>query len=271
MEADSKTGLMYEQWKVGQPKAVFLLVHGMGGHSGRWGHLADFFSRQGFALYAIELRGFGKTNGLKGHVDFFNVYFNDIEVLREIIRREYPKTKVFILGESFGGLLAFLSAAQEPGLFDGLICLSPLFKNILKYSFYDYFQLLTAAAFNPKKQFTVKFTSSMCTRDISLQKKLDTDEREYRSASANLLINIILAQARGFSNKNKIIMPVLFLLAGHDLVVDSRTSRKVFQGITAADKTLIEYPQNYHALSIDLDREKIFQDILNWANKRYRL
>jgi alpha-beta hydrolase superfamily lysophospholipase len=240
----------------------------MGGHSGRWDYLAGFFLKRGFALYAIELRGFGKTTELKGHVDSFKTYFNDIRSLREIIRQEYPKAKVFILGESFGGLLAFLSAAQEPRLFDGLICLSPLFKDILKYSFWDYSQVFIASVFNPKKQFIVRFNSSMCTRDAELQKILDTDEREHRLVSANLLVNAIFSQAQGLALKDKIIVPVLFLLAGRDMVVDSNASCRVFQGMPIKDKTLIEYPQGFHALSIDLDREKVFQDILKWVNPR---
>ena len=62
--------------------------------------------------------------------------------------------------------------------------------------------------------------------------------------------------------------PALFLIPGIDHLVDESGARKIFAKLAAADKTLIEYPEMYHALSIDLDRENVFRDILDWAAKR---
>ena len=66
----------------------------------------------------------------------------------------------------------------------------------------------------------------------------------------------------------KIEVPLLFLVAGDDKLVYSDASRKVFQKIKAPDKTLIEYPEMYHSLSIELGKEKVFQDIWSWIDKR---
>jgi len=54
------TDLLYRRWDAGpafaSPKAVFVLVHGLGAHSARWEFLAGHFAARGFASSAIELR-----------------------------------------------------------------------------------------------------------------------------------------------------------------------------------------------------------------------
>ena len=48
------------------PRAVLVLIHGLGEHSGRYGHLAQRFTDAGFAVFAMDLRGHGKSSGGRG-------------------------------------------------------------------------------------------------------------------------------------------------------------------------------------------------------------
>ena len=265
MKVDKETGVFYNQWCVPNPQAVLLLVHGLGGHSSRWEFLSHFFQKNRINSYAIELKGFGQTQDLRGHIDSFNIYFDDIRTLCAIITKESPEAKIFILGESLGALLAFLMAIFEPGLFSGLICLSPAFRSRLKFSFLDYIKVCMSLLVDPQKQFPVPFTAAMCTRDRHCQAMMDQDEREHRFASSRLLINILMAQLRVWFIKNKLSIPTLFLASGNDYLVDPKASIKVFEALKIEDKTIILYPEMYHALSIELDREKVFQDILQWV------
>lgn len=60
----------------------------------------------------------------------------------------------------------------------------------------------------------------------------------------------------------------LFLVAGDDKMVDSRASMEIFKRLKVKDKTLVEYPGMYHSLSIELGKEKVFEDLLKWVEKR---
>jgi alpha-beta hydrolase superfamily lysophospholipase len=265
---DLKTGILYKKWPLDNPKAVFLLVHGLGGHSDRWNFLAEFFLKQNIASYSIELKGFGETKDLKGHIDSFDIYFKDIETLQNIIRSELPGKKVFIIGESLGGLISFLLSGLNPGLFNGLICISPAFKDKLKFTLLEYIKTFTFVVFNPKKAVDVHFNDAMCTRDLEYQKIMGEDNREYRFATAKMLFNILISGMRAQGFKHKIKIPTLFLIAGEDTITDAACMNKVFASLSVSDKEIIEYPEMFHALSIDLDREKVFTDILNWVVKR---
>lgn len=269
IKTDSATGILYRRWQAASPQAVLLLVHGLGGHSARWDFLAEYFLRHNISSYAIELKGFGETKGLRGHIDSFKIYYNDIRSLHRIIRGDNPDKKVLILGESMGGLMAFIMAITDADLFSGCICLVPAFASVMKFSISEYIKIFSSLAYNPRKQFVMPFTSQMCTQDVEYQKIMDTDTaREHRLATSGLLINIATEQIRALVLKNKLQIPVLFQIAGKDTLVSAQASKNVFRGLTLKEKELIEYPDMLHAISIELNRKTAFDDILKWIQKR---
>ena len=304
LKVDEKASVIYRQWKAPLPKAVLLLVHGLGAHSQRWNFLADFFLENNISSYAIELRGFGETKGLKGDVENFNIYYNDIRSLCGIIKKENHDKKIFLIGESLGALIAFLITAQAqdlyfrgqkpprrwlggwvwplkysakqgtPGFsmggapFSGVILISPVFKSRLKMPALNYFKIFFSLFYNTKKQFYLPFDSKICTRDTAYQKIMDADPREHRLATARLLLNIALSQIRAQYLKNRARAPILFLLSGRDELADSAASRSFFQSLKREDKAIFLYPEMRHALSIELGKEEAFADILKWVEKR---
>jgi alpha-beta hydrolase superfamily lysophospholipase len=264
---------LYRHWRASpapaDPKAAFLLVHGLGAHSARWEFLAGHFASHGFACYGIELRGFGGTpERPRGHVASFKVWGRDILVLRDMIGRDFPGKKIFLMGESMGGLIAYDLAGRHPGLFAGLVVVSPAFKNGMKFPLSAYAKLALLLPFTPRLLIDLPFTSEMATRDAEYAAIMNADPNELRKASLKLLAGFLPVQARAPRLAGNYATPALFLLPGIDHLVDERANRKMFEKLTAADKTLIEYPGMFHALTIDLGREKVFEDILGWAEKR---
>ncbi|MBU1894497.1 MAG: lysophospholipase [Candidatus Omnitrophica bacterium] len=265
---DKKYAVMYRKWLAPDPKAVFVLVHGLGAQSARWDFLADFFIKNNISSYAIELKGFGETEGLRGHVDSFDVYYEGIYRICDTARAECPGKKIFIIGESMGALIAFQIVLRKPDLFDGLICLSPAFLSVLKFSIGKYIKIFKAMFFKPREQFEMPFNAEMCTRDKDYREVMDTDDREHRFASAKLLSCIFSAQMNSLIRKNKIKIPVLFLLAGKDSLTTPKISKVIFRGLKVKDKKLIFYPGLHHALSIEKEKEKVFKDMREWVLPR---
>jgi alpha-beta hydrolase superfamily lysophospholipase len=264
-----ETDIMFRRWSAPSAKAVLLLVHGLGAHSARWDFLAGFFADQGFSSYALELRGFGQTKERpRGHIDSFRVYDRDILRLREIIEREEPGRPIFLVGESMGALIAFNLAGLVPKKFGGLVLISPAFKNGIKFPLSTYVTLITNVLVHPKKTIAIPFTSAMCTRDIAYCGLMDRSPDELREASVKLLMNIMGAQRAARTLANKLVIPTLFLVAGQDALVDTSAERKMFERLTLQDKALRDYPEMRHALSIELDRERVFRDILDWIEKK---
>lgn len=265
---DKKRGILYRYWHGPSSKANCLLVHGLGTHSGRWEYLSGFLLKNRISSCAIELKGFGETKTPKGHITSYGTYFRDIESLCGVISRKNPGKKVFLLGESIGGLITYLMSTSRPDLFDGLICISPAFGSRLKFSFFDYLKMVLALLCNPKKPFRMPFDSRMATRDENYYNAMDENNHEHRFATPMFLLISLLAQKRAKMLKHSFQKPVLFLLAGNDKLVRTEDSMKVFNSLGSEDKTLIRYPDMYHALTLDLEKEKVFVDIMGWINKK---
>ena len=252
MNSSKEEGANYRKWRADDPRCVFILVHGLGTYSGRWDAMACFFLQKGIASYAIDLP---KLNRVRS-------YYNNIICVREAAIKENPGKPIFLVGESLGALASFLLTARHPGLFNGLVCISPAFANRKTFGFLESLKMLVV------KKVTLPFDSSMCTRDAEYIKKLDSDPREYRSAPVRLIFDILAAQARVKGAIKKINIPVLFLVSGEDFIVDTGVSRNVFDGIPAIDKTFRDFPGMHHSLSIELGRETVFEELFKWVENR---
>lgn len=268
MKRCERRDILYRHWSAPSPRAAAILVHGLGGHSNNWQFVAEFLQSHGIDSYAIELKGFGKTEGLKGHIDSLNVYIKDVRRLYSIVRRKHRGLPVFIAGESMGGLISFLTVIKKPSLFKGLICMSPGFASGLKFSFAEYARMVAARLYNAKKQFAMPFTNDMCTQDPACKKIMDNDALEHKWATPKLLHSILLGQLSSTLFKHRVARDTLFLLSGDDTFVSTPFSRKIFKGIRHKNKELIEYPGMRHSLTMELGREKVFADMLAWLDKR---
>jgi alpha-beta hydrolase superfamily lysophospholipase len=266
------TDLLFSRWDAGPgpraPKAVFLLVHGLGAHSGRWDFWGEYFAPRGYASFALELRGFGRSpERPRGHVGSFEVWNRDILALRETIGRDFPGRKVVLVGESMGGLIAYDVAARNPGRFGGVVLMAPAFKNGMKFPLGAYAKI-GLLPFAPKLMIDLPFTSEMATRDADYAAVMNASHDELRRASIKLMAGFLPVQVRAARLARKLETPTLFIIPGVDHLVDERGGYKIFRKIAAADKTLLEYPDMFHALCIDLGREKVFAAILDWAARR---
>ena len=104
-----------------QPQAVLIIAHGLGDHSGRYGNHVNYFVPRGYALYGFDARGHGRSSGIRGYVDRFDRYVEDIDRRAAEARSDWPGTPLFLFGHSLGSLMALSYARQHPDRSTGLI------------------------------------------------------------------------------------------------------------------------------------------------------
>jgi alpha-beta hydrolase superfamily lysophospholipase len=64
--------IYYQCWlPESYPEAILLIAHGFAEHSGRYGNVVNYFVPRGYAVYAMDHRGHGKSQGERVHVDNF--------------------------------------------------------------------------------------------------------------------------------------------------------------------------------------------------------
>src|SRR4051794_35759494 len=122
----------YQRWLPdGDVRATVQLVHGASEHSGRYGRLAGTLTAQGFGVWAMDLRGHGRTaestgigrygGGLGG-----NTVLEDVDGLNLVIADEHPGVPHVLLGHSMGSVIALASAERNGAGLAGLVLSGPI-------------------------------------------------------------------------------------------------------------------------------------------------
>lgn len=86
-----------------EPKKIICLVHGHGEHIGRYEAFANHFVGQGIAVFAVDLRGHGQSEGKRGHAPSYDLLLSDVEELIKAARLAYNDTPILLYGHSMGG------------------------------------------------------------------------------------------------------------------------------------------------------------------------
>jgi acylglycerol lipase len=108
------------------PKAVILLVHGLGEHLGRYEEMATKLANQGVAVFAFDHRGHGQSDGKLGHAVSIDQFVEDLEHAMMKCRSIFLETPIFLFGHSMGGQIvaAYLDKVQSKEV-SGVIISSP--------------------------------------------------------------------------------------------------------------------------------------------------
>jgi len=117
-------------WSVDNEKnnIPLLLLHGFGANSNHWRKNIKSFTKDGYAVYVVDLLGFGKSDqpGIKdiGKLDN-GIWCDQITDFITDIIRPINSNKIVIVGNSLGGLVALTCAVSIPEEISGIIA-SPL-------------------------------------------------------------------------------------------------------------------------------------------------
>ena len=114
--------LYYQGWLPDyEPKAILLIVHGLAEHSGRYHNLVNYLVPRGYAVYGFDQRGHGKSDGVRGYVDRFSSFVDDLDIILRQVRRNHGDVKLFLVGHSVGGTVATAYTILHQNQFNGLI------------------------------------------------------------------------------------------------------------------------------------------------------
>jgi alpha-beta hydrolase superfamily lysophospholipase len=114
------------RWQGDHTRAVVQIAHGMGEHAGRYRRFAACLVAAGYAVYANDHRGHGRTAvGPQALGDFgpqgFAALANDMAALTRRVRLEHAGCPVILFGHSMGSFAAQLYLLDHSSLLGGLI------------------------------------------------------------------------------------------------------------------------------------------------------
>jgi lysophospholipase len=258
--------LFYRTWEPDEVHGSIVLVHGTNEHIGRYEHVADYFARQGFAVYGLDLRGYGQSEGAHCYVNRFDDYLVDLKLLVDVAS-QYGVP--ILIGHSLGGLIAFRYALKYANSIKGLIISSPFFQNKVKPSAVEEAMAPLLSAVWPKLQLPVPIPASFVSRSEAVVAAYAKDPLVWTKATPRWYMEVKRAAQEcrdGLANTMRV--PILFLQAGDDRLIDPAVTRQVYDLVPTGHKTFKLYAGKYHEIFNDPGYEEVFGDIMEWVTEQ---
>ena len=252
----------------GQARAVVVLAHGLGEHSGRYDHVARRLASQGFAVWALDHCGHGRSAGRRVYVERFAAYEDDLEVLRRQAVEAHPDVPRVLLGHSMGGAIALGHVIDHPGTFDALVLSGPLT---------DAAHGLPAAVVVAGRWLAriaptlplVRLDATAVSRDPEVVQAYLDDPLVCRGRlTAGLGNQLVVRTARFAREVGGLRLPALVVHGTADRLVPIDTTRELVARFGAADVTLVEQPGLYHEVLNEPEREAVLTVIIDWIEER---
>ena len=257
----------FREWlPEGAPRAVVAICHGVNSHGGQHAWTAERLAASGFAVYAVDLRGRGRSEGERFYVEDVNDYVADIGGVIAIAKQRHPGLPVYLLGHSAGGVTACVYTLDHQDEIAGLICESFAFQVPAPGFALTAIKALSHVA--PRLGvLTLKMRDF--TRDPEALAVLEADPlTRDESQPAATVAALVRADERLHESFGQITLPVLILHGTDDHATVCKGSEYFFEHAGSADKTLKIYDGHYHDLLNDIGKEEVMADVLGWIETR---
>lgn len=257
--------LYYQCWlPANEPRAVLLMVHGLAEHSGRYANLVNHFVPRGYPIYGFDQRGHGKSPGLRGYIDDFSYFVNDLGIFLGVVRNKHEKTKIFIVAHSVGGTIATVYAVSHQDEFDGLILSGATLKAGASVS-PGLIAIAPLLSLLIPKVGLYTIEASAVSRNKSVVDAYINDPLVYRGKIRTRLgVEIIRAMQTLPSQMSRIRLPVMILHGTADQLSEPKGSQMLYDRVNSNDKTLKLYDGFFHEIFNEPGREQVFADMEAW-------
>jgi len=241
--------IYYQYWlPEGRPKAILLVAHGYAEHSSRYLNVVNHFVPKGFAVYALDHRGHGRSDGERVNVDSFQDYIKDLKTYFDMVRKENPKEKIFLIGHSMGSIISLLYTIEYQKELSGLVTSGGGLSKPTDPPM-------------PRPKPGEGLSTAMLSRDPAVIKAYEQDPLVYHGP-----VPTGFAMFKELSNLydtvTKIKLPVL-VMAGNG-GPDGARSRVLHERIASKDKTLKLYEGLLHEIFNEPEYPQVMADMEKW-------
>lgn len=264
-----QTEIFFQLWSAEKPRGTLIITHGQAEHSECYHPFARTLQSDGWELYGFDLRGHGRSEGKRGYVRNFLDYVDDTQAVLEMVVRERKDKGVplILFGHSMGGLInTLLALGLKTPSFQALVLSSPLYEIAVPVPAVKDYASKVLQKWWPTLTLHNELKYSDLTRDEAMLKSYVHDVLRHDKISASVYLGMLNAFTRVRNEASRIESPVLMQLAGHDKIVSTPRSQEIFSLLPNKKNVLEIYPESYHEIYNDLDREQAFADLRKFLN-----
>jgi alpha-beta hydrolase superfamily lysophospholipase len=251
----------------GAVRAVVVIAHGAGEHVGRYEHVASRLVTGGFAVYGLDHRGHGHSEGPRALIDRRAYAVHDMDQVVVLAAEAHPGEDMFLLGHSMGGCLALCYTREHQDRLTGLILSGPL--AALDAAPAPMRVLANVLSVVSPKLPLIAVDPSLVSRDPDVVRAYETDPLVYHGKLPVRTIAELAAAIEKFpSEVGAITIPTLIMYGTADQLCPTAGSMMLSEKVGAADKTVIPYDGLYHEILNEPEQAKVMDDMCAWLSAR---
>jgi acylglycerol lipase len=261
--------IYYQAWlpegeAKGGSKAVLLVVHGLGEHSGRYMNVVDHFIPLGYAVYGLDHIGHGKSEGKREIVARFEDFTDTLTIFYRMVTGWQPGKPVFLLGHSMGGLIATYYLLDHQADFKGAVISAPAIK------IGDSISTLTITLGKILSKLApgmglLSLDFNTISRDPHVVTAYANDPLVFHGKTpARLAAELLKGMLRVEAEVGKITLPFIALQGSQDKLVDPRGAQMLYDRAGSTDKTIKIYEGLYHEVFNEPERGRVLGDVETW-------
>lgn len=248
------------------PRARVVLVHGYAEHMGRYAHVIEALNGAGFEVHAFDLRGHGRSEGVRGHVLRFEDYLDDLDLfLAELPQDALPR---LLVGHSLGGLLSLRYVLDRPDAFVALAVSSPYLHIATDVHFLKEAVASAASHLAPTLLTKSPIEAKALSHDPAVVEAYIADPLIFKTFNARWFFEAREAQEEVLKRAGEIRLPVLMMIGSADPIADPERSKEVFERLGSADKRLEVYDGFYHEVLNEVGKERVVRELVGWLGER---
>jgi alpha-beta hydrolase superfamily lysophospholipase len=265
IEGASGLRLFTRSWRpAGTARGVVAIIPGFNAHSGYYAWVGEQLASGGLAVYAVDLRGRGQSDGERFYVDTFADYVSDASSLVNLAKSREPGLPVFLMGHSAGGVISCLYALDHQSELAGLICESFAFE-IPAPDFA--LAVLKGLSHLAPHAHVLHLKNEDFSRDPKAVQAMNEDPLiAHETQPTRTVAELVRADERLKAGFSVITLPLLIIHGASDKAAKASGSQLFYQKAGSKDKTLKLYEGHYHDPLNDLGREQVMADIKGWIS-----
>lgn len=269
LEGVGRLRLHYRAWEVADPRAAILVVHGLFEHSRRYQELGEVMAVADFSTYAIDLRGHGGSEGRRGHVRSFEILLQDVDRFRREVEGFLPAgLPVFMIGHSLGGLIAVRYLEEYETTLSGAVITAPWLGTAVAVPRWQVLMANVLDRILPAFPFPFHLDAATLSHDRERVDDYSGDAEIHNTITPRMFTEISTAIHMALQRGDRIDIPVHFILAGDDQIVDTSRSLAFVRSLPAPSITVEVLDGLYHEVLQEVDRRRIMATIRSWIEDR---
>lgn len=251
----------------GAARATVVINHGFKSHGGLYDWVARELAARGFAVYALDMRGHGKSEGEPLFVEHMSDYVGDLARFVDLAQsREATGLPTFLLGHSAGGVVSCLYTLEHQAKLAGFVCES--FAHEVPAPDVA-LAILKGVGHVAPHAHVLKLKDEDFSRDPAFVARMQNDPLVHKEGyPAQTVAELVRADERLRREFPAITLPLLILHGTADRAAKPHGSQVFHQTAGSSDKTLKLYEGYFHDPLNDIGKEVVLADVVEWITSR---